>query len=81
MTDKLFKPLNWIKVEWGVSVNWVASNHYFFYEVKPFQLRIRDSDGCLISELRCENAEDGKAQAEQHHLDSVSKDLIEVVTK
>ena len=81
MADQLFKikPLKWHEAADGY---WIASSNHYSYEVEEniWAIKTRiNGHFSLIEE--CTSISDGKSQAEQHHLDRVSKDLIEVVTK
>lgn len=81
MTEQLFKikPLKWHEAADGY---WVASSENCTYEVEENIWTIKARiNGHFILALNCKSISDGKARAEQHHLYSVSKDLIEVVTK
>lgn len=79
MADQLFKikPLRWHEA----ADVWIASSAHHSYQVDEYRCTVLNSLGGLIRTESCTSIEDGKAQAEQHHFDSVAKDLIEVVTK
>lgn len=75
MSNKLYKikPLKWYE---SADV-WIANSNNYSYEVEEniWAIKTRiNGHFSLIEE--CKSISDGKAQAEQHHLDSVAKDLI-----
>lgn len=80
MADQLFriKPLRWHEAADGY---WIASSAHHSYQVDEYRYTVLNSLGGLIHTESCPSIEDGKARAEQHHLRSVVKDLIEVKIK
>lgn len=77
MDERLFKikPLKWHEA----ADVWIASSNNYSYEVEEniWAIKTRVNGHFSLVE-KCESISDGKARAEQHHLDSVAKDLITV---